>query len=358
MAVIASRHPTLVDLKNATGVNMQVQAVVELLALYNPILEHASMVEGNLENGMQYGVRRYLPKGQWRKLYQGVKPTKSGRVQVVENAANLVAYSEIDADMPGDKAGLRADEDRAHVEGMAQQIATSLFYGDNRADPAQFNGLGMRYAKVSGAANSQNVLDAGGTGNDNRSIWFIGWDTNKVTMFYPKPSTGTPVPTNTALGISVEDLGRVTTNVIDEKADQGLMEVERTRFSSKLGLCVKDWRFGFRICNIDISDLSRNPINMDTGQTRAGGGAFLDDLIRRAIWRFGGASTMKGGIRGYAPRDVLSFLDRQRVTQGIHGGRTENGQAVMGADSMLTIGALNIPIHATDALLVDEARVT
>ena len=353
MAVIADRNPTLLDLSRALGPDMRsVAAVVELLALYNPILQHASMVEGNIENGMQYGVRRYLPKGQWRKLYQRVKPSKSGRAQVVENAANIVAYSEIDADFPGDKAGLRADEDRAHIEGISQQIATSLFYGDNRTDPAQFNGLSVRYNKKSGNPNSFNVIDAGGTGGDNRSIWLIGWDPNKCTMFYPRKGTGAQVPTNTALGVSVEDLGRITS-----ETSEGLMEVERSRFSSKLGLCLKDWRYVLRICNIDISDLSRNPINMDTGQSRAGGGAYLDDLVMRALGRFGGPG-MKGNIMGYCSRDVLTYFRRQRVTQGIHTAGTGDNSGIRGPDAMFQMESGTVPFYATDALLVNEAAVT
>ena len=347
MALIASRNPTLFDLKNALGPDqMSVAAVIELLTLSNPILEHASMIPGNITNGLQFGVRRYLPKGTWRQLYQGVKPVKGGRAQVVVNASNLVAYAEIDADFPGDKAGLMADEVKAISEGMSQQIASAVFYGDNSADPAQFNGLAWHYNDKS-AANGQNIIDAGGTGSDNRSIWIIGWGPEKITMFYPPAGTGNQVPTSYALGVSHENLGRTTTPVIGEKSDQGLMEVERDRLSSKLGLAVKDWRCAVRIANIDVSDLKRDHSS----------GAYLEDLLVRAMHRFGG-SQMKGVPYVYMDRNLLSFLHRQRIADTKDTRMFNNTTGTRTPDAVFSLDVGGMPVYVVDALNVDEGRVT
>ena len=348
MALLTNTSPTLLDLSRALGPDREkVAAVIEILAEHNPLLQDAPMVEGNLTYGMQYNVRRFLPQGTWRQLYEGVKPTKSGRDQVPTQAARLEAYAQVDSAMPGDLAGLRADEIRAHVEGMSQQIATAAFYGDNRVDPAQFNGLSMYYNDKS-AENGQNIVDAGGMGNDNRSIWLIGWGPEKVTFFHPKARTGYDVPTG-ALGVQHEDKGRVTTEVIDGTASGGLAEVYRDHLVAELGLCVKDWRWAVRIPNIDLSDLNRE---------HSGSSAYLEELVVRGLHRIGGTSQMKGSVVGYADRELLAWLHRQALADKRQfipfnqlGGTTATEQALM-----WNVAGINI--KPMDALNVNEARVT
>ena len=347
MAVLNAQSPTLLDLSKALGPDMRsVAAVVELLDEFNPVLQDASMVEGNLPYGMQYNVRRFLPKGTWRRLYQGVTPNKTARDQVVVNAARIEAYSEIDAAMPGDIAGLREDETRAKMEGVSQQISDAIFYGDNTVNPEQFHGLSPQYNSKS-APNGQNIIDAGGTANDNRSIWLVGWDPMKVTMFYPKARTGYDVPTG-ALGIRHENKGRVTTEVIEGTATGGLAEVYRDHYVAEMGLCVKDWRYAVRICNIDVSDLKADRST----------GAHIENLVVRALHRFGGNTRSKGRISAYADRNLLSLLHQQLL----HDKRTyipfNQAGGTSSPDDTLAFSVGGLVIRPCDSLNRDEARVT
>ena len=347
MAVIANRDLTLGDLARALGPDrMGVASVIEILSKATPELDHIVMVEGNLDNGHQFGVRRYLAEGTWRRLYQGVQPTKSGVDQVVVNMANLVAYSRLDADLPGDKAGLRSQSIAGIMQGMSHQLATALWYGDNSTDPAQFNGLSWHYNSKS-AESGQNIVDGGGTGSDNRSIWLIGWGDDKIHGIYPKDGTGPQLPTNKAFGIAHEDLGRQHSQTVGDKAGQGLIEYLVDRMSAKVGLCVEDWRCAVRIANVDRSDLKRDHSS----------GAYIEDLVVQATHKYGGALP-KDGIRGYMDRNTYSFLHRQRIFDTKDTRMFNNTTGVRSPSGVLALDIGGIPFFASDSLNVDEARVT
>lgn len=115
----------------------------------------------------------------------------------------LETYAEVDkslADLNGNTAEFRLSEDRAFIEAMNQQMAQTLFYGDSSVNPQQFMGLSSRYSSLS-AGNAQNIIDAGGTGTDNTSIWLVVWGENTVHGIFPKGQKA---------GIQMEDKGQVT----------------------------------------------------------------------------------------------------------------------------------------------------
>ena len=136
-----------------------------------------------------------------RLLNYGVQPSKSTTVQVTDSVGMLETYAEVDkslADLNGNTAEFRLSEDRAFIEAMNQQMAQTLFYGDSSVNPQQFMGLSSRYSSLS-AGNAQNIIDAGGTGTDNTSIWLVVWGENTVHGIFPKGQKA---------GIQMEDKGR------------------------------------------------------------------------------------------------------------------------------------------------------
>ena len=344
MATIANQFPTLVDQASRLDPNKRdIAKVVELLSENNPMLMDASAVEGNLPYGHQTTVRTGLPKGTWRRLYQGVPPTKARTAQVIDECGRLETYAEIDAAMPGNIAALRADEDMAHIEGLSQQLADTLWYGDKRANPAQFNGLAMRYNSLS-AVNAQNIINAGGTGTDNRSIWLIGWHPSKITLIYPPARTGPNLPP-VSVGVMREDLGRVTSEVIDQSG--GRMEIYRTHFVAELGLCVRDWRWAVRICNISLAALTRD----------AASGPMLEDLLVRGIHRLGGNTRMVGNFGIYADREMVTWLHRQVLDKKTAYIGFDKIGGTNSTEQMLNLSIGGAVIQPTDSLNVDEARV-
>lgn len=247
MATLTVNNPTLLDLAKATDPDGSIARVVEILNQRNEVLEDMPWMEGNLPTGHRTTIRSGLPTPTWRKLYGGVQPTKSRRVQVTDNCGMLEDYAEVDkalADLNGNTEAFRISEDRAHIEGMSQEMAQTLFYGNEGSEPEAFTGLAPRFNSLS-AENADNIIDAfSGSGGDLTSIWLIVWGENSVHGIVPKGSK---------TGVQMTDKGQVTVENAD--GNNGRMEAYRTHYRWDCGLTVRDWRQIVRIANIDVSEL-------------------------------------------------------------------------------------------------------
>ena len=231
MSALAASHPTLLDLAKRLDPDGKIDVIAEILTQENPILEDLSFVEGNLPTGHRTTIRTGLPTPTWRKLYGGVQPTKSNTAQVTDSCGMLEAYAEVDkalADLNGNTAAFRLSEDRAHIEGMAQELASTIIYGNEGDQPEAFTGLAPRYNSLS-AANADNIVSAGGTGSDNTSIWLVVWGDQTLHGIYPKGSRA---------GLDMQDKGQVTIENVDGSG--GRMEAYRTHYRHDCGLTVRD----------------------------------------------------------------------------------------------------------------------
>jgi hypothetical protein len=332
MAASATTHPTLLDLIKRQDPDGKIAAIGEILNEDNPILDDMVWVEGNLSTGHRTTVRTGLPAPTWRKLYGGVQPTKSTTAQVTDNTGNLEAYAEVDkdlADLNGNTAEFRLSEDRAHIEGMNQEMADTLFYGNEGTAPEEFTGLSPRFNSTS-AANGENVILGGGAGADNASVWLVVWSPTTIHGIIPKGSVG---------GLQMKDLGEVTIEDVD--GNGGRMQGYRSHYKWQAGLTVRDWRFVVRIANIDKSALTVD----------AATGANLPDLMFQAIERIKSVST--GRAVFYMNRTVLTKL-RQQHTYGI-----KNSTLTMDNLGGTPIARFHgIPIKRVDALAADEALIS
>lgn len=332
MAVLATKNPTLSDLAKVTDPDGSIADVVEILNETNEILMDMTWLEGNQTTGHRTSIRTGLPTPTWRKLYGGVQPTKSRATQVEDTCGNLEDYAEVDkdlVDMAGDPAAFRLQEDRPHIEGMNQMVAETIFYGDETINPERFTGFAPRYSDLA-AANADNIIDGGGTGSDNASIWLICWSTQTCHGIIPKGSTA---------GLQQRDLGEVT--IEDADGSNGRMQAYRTHYKWKVGLTVRDWRYVVRICNIDRSELTKD----------AATGADLNDLMHRALTEIPNASM--GRCVWYMDKTVLAYLRRQTANA------TSNSTLTMdmvGGTMQTSWGGY--PIRRVDALAINEARVT
>lgn len=333
MATLTNQNPTLMDMAKALDPDGTVAAVVELLNQTNEMLADMTFVEGNLPTGHRHTVRTGLPTPTWRKLYGGVQPTKSTRNQVTDNCGMLEDYAEIDkalADLNGNTNEFRLSESRAHLEGITQSLQETVLYGNVDLNPERFEGLASRYNDLA-ADNADNIIDAGGTGSDNRSIWLIVWGTETCHGIVPKGSTA---------GIQVNDKGQVTIENVDGAG--GRMEAYRTHFRVDAGLTVRDWRYVVRIANISMSDL-----NADA----SGDSANLPNLMAEAVDLI--PSLGMGRAAFYTSRDVRTKW-RQQMANAVKQS-TLTTEDVGGVKSPMFD---EIPIRRTDKLAVDEARVT
>jgi len=246
MSTLAANNPTLLDVAKRLDPDGKIASIVEIMNASNEVLTDMTMVEGNLPTGNKTTVRTGLPTPTWRKLYGGVQPTKSTTAQVTDNCGMLEAYAEVDkalADLNGNTAAFRLSEDAAHIEGMSQELASTLFYGNEATEAEAFTGLAPRFNSLS-AQNADNIVNAGGAGSDNTSIWLCVWGPQTGFGIYPKGSQG---------GLQMEDKGQVTIENVD--GNGGRMEGYRTHYRHDMGLTIRDWRYFVRISNIDVSDL-------------------------------------------------------------------------------------------------------
>lgn len=330
MATLATTNPTLADVAARMSPDGKIdQNIVEMLNETNEILDDMTVIEANGFTEHKTTVRSGIPSGTWRKLNYGVQPEKSRTVQVKDSMGMLETYAEVDkalADLNGNSASWRMSEDRAFIEGMNQTMATTLFYGDSSLDPEKFMGLAPRYNSLS-AENAMNIIDAGGTGSDNASIWLIVWGPNTCHTIYPKGS---------AAGLQSRDLGEDTLT----DAAGGRYQGYRTHYKWDIGAVLRDWRYVVRIANIDVSDLTKN----------ASSGADLIDLLTQALELVPNIGIGRPAF--YMPRKLRSFLRRQ-ITNKV-AASTLTMEDVAGKKVVTFDG---VPCRRTDALLLTEARV-
>lgn len=330
MAALTANNPTLLDVARRTDPDGKIASIVELLNQSNDVLTDMSWVEGNLETGNKTTVRTGLPTPTWRKLYGGVQPAKSTTAQVQDSCGMLEAYAEIDkalADLNGNSAAFRLSEDAAHIEGMSQKMASTLFYGNEGTEPEAFTGLSPRFNSLS-AQNADNIISAAGSGSDNTSIWLCVWGPQTGFGIYPKGSKG---------GVQMTDKGQVTIENVD--GNGGRMEGYRTHYRWDAGLTIRDWRYFVRIANIDISDLgtisnTKNLINWMV-------------MAAERIPSFG-----KGRAVFYVNRTIREKLRLgilERISNNLSW-ETVEGKRVMTFD--------DIPVRRTDALLNTESVVS
>jgi hypothetical protein len=332
MALLAAQNPTLLDLQMALDPDDKIAAIIEILNQQNEILDDWVMLEGNLLTGHQTTVRTGIPNPTWRKIYGGVQPTKSTNVKIVDTCGMLENYAEVDkalADLNGNTAAFRLSENRPILEGFNQEIASTLFYGNEDTEPEAFTGLAPRFNNTVADENGQNIIKAGGTGGDNTSIWLVVWGDSTVHGIYPKGSKA---------GFQMNDKGQVTIENVDGAG--GRMEAYRTHYRWDVGLTVRDWRYVVRIANIDLSDLVK------TGAT----GADIIDLMTQALELV--QSLTVGRPAFYCNRSIKSMLRRQIVNKV--GNATLTMDTVAGKHVMTFDG---VPVRRCDALLNNEALV-
>jgi hypothetical protein len=333
MTTLAITHPTLLDLKTRLDPNGNIAPIIEMLGQTNEVVDDMVFLESNELTGHTTTVRSGLPAPTWRKLYGGVQPAKSTTRKVKESLGMLEAYAEVDkalADLNGNAGAFRLSEDRAHIEGMNQEFAQSLFYANETTEPEAFTGFAPRYNSKS-ALNGENLITSANIpdGNDNTSMYLVVWGPNTVHGIYPKGSQA---------GLQQTDKGQVTIENVDGAG--GRMEAYRTHYRWDAGLVVRDWRYVVRI-QFDLEDVVKD----------AATGPDLTDLMVQALEIV--PSLSMGRPAFYVNRTTRAWLRRQMTN------KTKN--STLSVDTMAGKRVLSfdgVPVRRCDALLSTEAGIT
>lgn len=344
MATLGGIALNLLDWGKRLDPNGKIQKIAELLNQTNDILSDMLWLEGNLPTGHRTTVRTGLPAATWRLLNGGVIPSKSTTAQLDEACGMLEAWSQVDVDLAklnGEVGSFRLSEAVAFIEAMNQAMAQTLFYGDTTVNPERFLGLSARYPTVSVATapNAVNVIDGGGTGSDNTSIWLIGWGDNTIHGIYPKGSQA---------GLTHEDLG-IETVTVSTGISGAVMRAYRDRWQWKCGVALKDWRYAVRLCNIKVSDL--------VGSTGSQNAQQLINLMSRMLDRIPSFGSVKPVL--YMNRTAFSFLRIQALAKSNAALAIEPALSQFGLPTQpggMTF--FGIPIRRCDQILTTEARLT
>lgn len=207
--------------------------MADLMTKKTPMLEDIPWKEGNLPTGHRVTAVYGAPSPTWRRLNEGIKPTKGETVQFDETCGMLEDYSDIDvrmADLNGNRAAYRLTEDTIKIEGFGQEVARAFLYENALNSPERMHGLSPRYTGANGTQTKDYVLLKGTrSGVNAESIWLINWDPEHVFGVFPKGSVA---------GLRKRDLGERTLT----KADGSQLQVLTTHMAQDAGLCVRDYR--------------------------------------------------------------------------------------------------------------------
>lgn len=331
MAVLAQNYPTLMEVSKQFTEDGTPLPIAESLNQSNEALDDIPFFEANSTNGHRIAVESALPDAVFRKLNGGILPSKGATTDVTESMASLTSLGKVDrllADLSGNVNVYRMRKNGRHMEAMNQKWMQTLFYGDTGINPEQFLGLGGRYYDIGAGAplNSRQIIDAGGTGTDNFSIWGVVWGPSKVYGIYPK---------GTKAGLVHEDYGVELCAAPD---GVGELPMYRDWFEWNGGIAVEDWQAVVRIANIDSSDLTKT----------AATGADISDLMIQAEELL---PTNGGHLVWYVPGRVRTFFRRQILNKA-NVNLTE--ESFSGRRVVMFGGA---PVRKVDRLLGTESRV-
>ncbi len=339
MATLSSTALTLAEWGTRLDPGGKTADVIELLGQTNEMLTDMLWMEANDGTSHLTTVRTGLPSSTWRLLNYGVAKSKSTTAQVRDATGMLEAYSDIDkalADLNGNTAEFRLGEDMSFMKSMNQTMQGQVVYGNTLATPERFTGLGPRFSSLS-ATNGVNIVDAGGTGSTNTSIWLVGWGQKTVHGLFPKGSKG---------GLQMRDMGEVRLFDANGNAYQGYS----THFKWDCGLSVRDWRYVVRIANVNVTSGAVTTANLINSLITA---ASKVPFIQAA-----GNAAPPGGTKPGAVN--FSFYCNRTVRTAF------DIQALAKSNALLTLETRDgkpytafrgIPIHICDQLLNTEARV-
>ena len=346
MAVLGATALTYADWAKRVEDGYRIASIIELLSQTNEILEDMLVLEGNLPTGHKTTVRTGLPQATWRLLNQGVPNAKSTTAQIVDTVGNLETYAVIDkdiADLNGNTAEFRLSEVRAFLEGMSQQVASTLIYGNQFVNPERFTGLAPRYS-TSNTTTSQtanNVVSGGGTLSTNTSIWIGVWGADTLHATFPKAKI---------TGLQHRDMGEWP--VTD--ASGNTYQAYRDHFKWEIGLVLRDWRYVARVANIDITQL--------TGVSAAN----IINLLVRALYRLPTAPVSATTIQTsdtpevranmgrtviYCNRVVRTYLDLQAMN------KTNVLLRIEEFEGKPITTFRGIPVRTCDAILNNEVAI-
>ena len=322
------------------------QAIVEVLLTSEEWMQDAVWIQANQPMSHITTQRTSVPAGTWRAINEGVAPEASSTKQITEGIGILEAYSRVDkllAELSGNPNEFRSGEDKAFIQGLAQELSKVMFneahsgatlttYGDTTIDPARFNGLPARL----NAQALTNVFDGGSnTTTDDTSIYIVQWGPDKVHMTYPKGS-----PT---MGVVHENLGEQTIEASGTYAAPKLMQALVSHFKIHAGLVVRDDRCIRRIANIRSTYSSGNTMTFASSTS---------SIHHKMIEALNAMPYSGAGARIYANNNIKTQMDIFAVD------KTNVNYTNSDWGGKMTTMFRGVPVRRVDAIGIREGRIS
>ena len=326
----------------------RIPEIAELLSQANEMNDDIPWVEANGKTRHEFVFRTSIPGGYFRSYNQGVPYSKSTTGKASIAVSSLQDYSQVDLELAedsGDPEGFCESEDMAFLEGLSQTVAQTFIYGNSVSNPSAFTGFASFYntKNTATAQNATNVIDGGGVGSSNTSLWGIGWSPRTMFGVFPERSKA---------GLSMEDKGN-TVPAYDSLGNR--FEAYTVWFRQRLGLCPQDWRYAFRIANIDTTSIGLAGPNA----------ADLFALMAQGVLLPPALGKLSGVMKTDAPRDpgtsvrFIWYCNRTtRHWMDIQSMRNRNVlQSITDYAGNPTTGWRGAPIKLVDQVLNTEAQV-
>lgn len=342
MATIGNTYLNLIDFYNGPGNDPATATIIEMLNENSAAVQDAVVTEANSGTVHKHAIRTGLPAVTWGRLYKGIPQSKGSRAMVQDSTGFVEGLSSVDErllEISPNADALRLSEANGFIESMTQEAETGIFYHDADTAPEKFTGLAARYSALSGGGSNNQVVNAGGVGSDNASVWFVTWGENQTTLLHPK---------GTKAGLQRNDMGRQ--RVLDD--DNNPFYVQEELFRWHLGLAVRDWRFNSRIANIDVSNLVAGSVDLYKFMRQAY--HKLHSTRATADMRDSNAAR-SGRTVIYCNSTVYEALDALQTNGTMNTSLQLRPMELEGKEVMTYRG---IPIRRTDAILNTEAALS
>jgi hypothetical protein len=184
---------------------------------------------------------------------------------------------------------------------------------------------------LSTSAIASQVVDAGGTGSDNTTMFLADLTPQGIFGIFPKESKN--------MGIKVDDLGVGDVPALDINGAAGFIRAHRSMFMSDLGICVNDYTLSARVANIDISDLE---------------GDSAPSLTELALEMYYKCKNVGVGKKAIFLNSTLAYQWHLQDRREVKAGGQLSFEMIDGKKRMMFMG---IPVIVCDAIANNYARV-
>lgn len=324
--------------------------LAEMLSQCNDLWDYLPVREANELGGHEFAFRTSLPAGFWRSIGQGVPFAKSTTAKTRLGIGTLEDMSQVDrmlAEASGDIQKFRENEMVAFMEGMSQTMTQACFYGNPIANPATFTGLSTFYNTIAlgTAQNAANVIDGGGVGSSNLSIWLCCYSPRSLYAVYPR---------GTRAGLLVEDKGDT---VPGYDALGNPYQAYSTWYRHQMAIVPEDWRYVSRLANIDVTAAGLAGPNAPDLFALMSQQVMLPPMLGKKVSGVTMSDAPTEASLGVRPAFHTNRTGRHWLD--IQGMRNRNVLlSVTDAAGMVQDSFRGVPITFVDQLLIAEARVT